>query len=210
MVIKDGRKMSKHLGNVVDPDELIERHGADTIRLAVLYAARPQRSLNWSDSAVQRCQRFLKQLWDYSQARFALDPTAGDVGGANGASTTAEQGLAEMGPDKTEHLRNRLKQWCETAVEKITEDLRELEMHSAVRNVMRLFDRIRDYEKRVIAKRGSLCAEDHEALIAALQTLVRVLMPFAPHVAEELLIASLPAGVSEIDMSWPAGELVSR
>ncbi len=63
-------------------------------------------------------------------------------------------------------------------------------MHSAVRNVMRLFDRIRDYEKRVIAKRGWLCAEDHEALIAALQMLARVLMPFAPHIAEELLIAS--------------------
>ena len=50
MVIRDGRKMSKHLGNVVDPDELVERYGADTVRLAVLYAARPQRSLNWSDS----------------------------------------------------------------------------------------------------------------------------------------------------------------
>ena len=59
MVISDGRKMSKHLGNVVDPDELVERYGADTVRLAVLYAARPQKSLNWSDSAVLRCHRFL-------------------------------------------------------------------------------------------------------------------------------------------------------
>ena len=115
-----------------------------------------------------------------------------------------------MGPDKTEHLRKRLEQWCEIAVEKITEDTRELEMHSAVRNVMRLFDRIRDYEKRVIAKRGSLCAEDYEALVAALRILARVLMPFAPHIAEELLTASLPAGAGEIDASWPAGELVSR
>src|ERR1019366_2450324 len=111
---------------------------------------------------------------------------------------------------KTEHLRKRLEQWCETAVEKITEDLGELEMHSAVRNVMRLFDRIRDYEKRVIAKRGSLCAEDREALIAALAMLARVLIPFAPHIAEELLIASLPPGTSEIETSWPAGGLVSR
>ena len=81
-------------------------------------------------------------------------------------------------------------------MEKITEDMRELEMHSAVRNVMRLFDRIRDYEKRVIAKRGVLCAEDHEALIAALRMLARVLMPFAPHIAEELLIASPAAGTA--------------
>ncbi|MFZ1153350.1 MAG: class I tRNA ligase family protein [Solirubrobacteraceae bacterium] len=206
MVIRDGRKMSKHLGNVVDPDELIERHGADTIRLAVLYAARPQRSLNWSDSAVQRCQRFLKQLWDYSLTRFApVEATAnGPLDGANGPIAT------EMGSDKTEHLRKRLEQWCETAIEKITEDLQELEMHSAVRNLMRLFDRIRDYEKRVIAKRGSLCEEDRQALIAALQMLARVLIPFAPHIAEELLIASLPLDTTEIDTSWPAGGLVSR
>ena len=114
-----------------------------------------------------------------------------------------------MGPDKTEHLRKRLGQWRETAVEKITEDTGELEMHSAVRNVMRLFDRIRDYEKRVIAKRGSLCAEDHEALVAALQTLARVLMPFAPHMAEELLIASV-GPEDELDRSWPMAELVPR
>ena len=71
MVISDGRKMSKHLGNVVDPDALVERYGADTVRLALLYAARPQRSLNWSDSAVLRCHRFLTQVWDYSHLKLA-------------------------------------------------------------------------------------------------------------------------------------------
>jgi leucyl-tRNA synthetase len=208
MVIRDGRKMSKHLGNVVDPDELVAQYGADTVRLAVLYAARAQRSLNWSDGDVKRCHRFLRQLWDYSHARFTLDPTEPGQDATNGASSDGEQ-TPTMGADKTEHLRKRLEQWCETAVEKITEDTRELEMHSAVRNVMRLFDRIRDYEKRVIAKRGSLCAEDHEALIDALAMLARVLMPFAPHIAEQLLIDSTPDG-SEIDASWPQGELVPR
>ncbi|HXP99846.1 MAG TPA: class I tRNA ligase family protein [Solirubrobacteraceae bacterium] len=208
MVIRDGRKMSKHLGNVVDPDELVEQYGADTVRMAVLYAARAQRSLNWSDGDVKRCHRFLRQLWDYSQARFALDPAGAEQGATNGASADNAQ-TAAMGADKTEHLRKRLEQWCETAVEKITEDAVELEMHSAVRNVMRLFDRIRDYEKRVIAKRGRLCAEDHEALLAALRILARVLMPFAPHVAEELLIAAAAPG-EEIDASWPRGELVPR
>jgi leucyl-tRNA synthetase len=208
MVIRDGRKMSKHLGNVVDPDELVAQYGADTVRLAVLFAARAQRSLNWSDGDVKRCHRFLRQLWDYSHARFTLDPAELSQGATNGASTDGEQ-TATIGPDKTEHLRKRLEQWCETAVEKITEDARELEMHSAVRNVMRLFDRIRDYEKRVIAKRGWLCAEDYEALIEALQMLARVLMPFAPHIAEQLLIDSTPAGAA-IDTSWPQGELVPR
>ncbi|HXC45866.1 MAG TPA: class I tRNA ligase family protein, partial [Solirubrobacteraceae bacterium] len=220
MVIRDGRKMSKHLGNVVDPDELVAQYGADTVRLATLFAARAQRSLNWSDGDVKRCHRFLRQLWDYSHARFALEPVGPAEGATNGASATGKQDAANgataggeqnaaIGPDKTEHLRKRLEQWCETAVEKITEDARELEMHSAVRNVMRLFDRIRDYEKRVIAKRGSLCVEDHEALIEALRMLARVLMPFAPHIAEQLLIDSAPSG-AEIDASWPQGELVPR
>jgi leucyl-tRNA synthetase len=194
MVIADGRKMSKHLGNVVDPDELVAAHGADTVRLAVLYAAAPQRSLNWSDSAVQRCRRFLRGLWDYTHTQLA--------------ERDAPEQHAEIGPDKTEHLRKRLEQWCETAVEKITEDLVELQMHTAVRNVMRLFDRIKDYEKRVLAKRGSLCAEDRDALLAALALLARVLVPFAPHIAEQLLIAA--ADGEEIDTTWPAAQLVSR
>ncbi len=197
MVIADGRKMSKHLGNVVDPDELVAAHGADTVRLAVLYAAAPQRSLNWSDSAVQRCRRFLRQLWDYTHSQLSASV------GVDGAQVSDE-----LGPDKTEHLRRRLEQWCDTAVEKITKDLLELQMHSAVRNAMRLFDRIRDYEKRVLAKRGSLCAEDREALLTALRLLARVLVPFVPHIAEQLLV---DAGVDgEIDSSWPAPQLVSR
>jgi leucyl-tRNA synthetase len=195
MVIADGRKMSKHLGNVVDPDELVAAHGADTVRLAVLYAAAPQRSLNWSDSAVQRCRRFLRQLWDYTHAQLAARDAPGEQ-------------PSEVGPEKTEHLRRRLEQWCEVGVEKITEDLAELQMHTAVRNAMRLFDRVRDYEKRVLAKRGSLCAEDREALLAALALLARVLVPFVPHIAEQLLIAA--ADGEEIDTTWPSAQLVSR
>jgi leucyl-tRNA synthetase len=152
----------------------------------------------------------LRQLWDYSQARFAFDPAATERSGEmNGAPSDGEPVMA-MGPEKTEHLRKRLEQWCATAVEKITEDASELEMHSAVRNVMRLFDRIRDYEKRVLAKRGELCEEDREALVEALRLLARVLTPFAPHIAEELLIASRLSDTDEIDTTWPASELVPR
>jgi len=184
MVISDGRKMSKHLGNVVDPDALVERYGADTVRLAVLYAARPQRSLNWSDSAVLRCHRFLTQVWEYSHLKLAdADPER--------ASATSEPGDdGEPMRDTTEHLRLKLRsQWCETAVEKITEDMENLEMHSAVRNVMRLFDRIKDFEKRVIAREGELSRANRDALIHALTLLVQMLGPFTPHLSEELWIA---------------------
>jgi leucyl-tRNA synthetase len=188
MVIRDGRKMSKHLGNVVDPDELLERYGADTVRLAVLYAARPQRSLNWSDSAVLRCHRFLTQVWEYSLRKRAEAPHG------------AEQG--EPVADTSEHLRLRLSKWTETAVEKITEELSELEMHSAVRNVMRLFDRIKDFEKRVIARQGALGPADHEALIEALTLLAQLLGPFAPHMAEELWM-ELAGEQPDAPMPWP-------
>ena len=174
MVVSDGRKMSKHLGNVVDPDELVERYGADTVRLAVLYAAAPQRSLNWSDSAVLRCARFLKQVWDFSHAKLA---------------PTASEGIDEPIADTSEHLRLKLSQWCDAAVERTTADMENLEMHSAVRNVMRLFDRIKDFEKKVLAREPALSPVNLEALRAALSTLAQVLGPFAPHIAEELWLA---------------------
>jgi leucyl-tRNA synthetase len=185
MVISDGRKMSKHLGNVVDPDALVERYGADTVRLAVLYAARPQKTLNWSDSAVLRAHRFLTQVWEFSKSRLA---TAQDL--ASGERPAAAQDADGEGVrDTTEHLRLKLAQWCEKGVEKITEDIEGLEMHSAVRNVMRLFDRIKDFEKRVLARQDALGQADSDALIEALSLLAQLLGPFAPHMAEELWIA---------------------
>ena len=174
MVTRDNRKMSKHLGNVVDPDELVERYGADTVRLAVLFAARPQKSLNWSDSAVLRCHRFLGQVWEYTMERIAL------------GSADAEPAAIEK--DTSEHLRLKLGQWCEAAVQRTTAEMENLEMHSAVRNLMRLFDRIKDFEKRVLAREPGLGATNLEALLGALSVLAQMLGPFTPHLAEELWI----------------------
>jgi leucyl-tRNA synthetase len=183
MVISDGRKMSKHLGNVVDPDALVERYGADTVRLAVLYAARPQKTLNWSDSAVLRAHRFLTQVWEFSQTRIAA---AEQIGDATAEGTDAD---GEPVRDTTEHLRLKLAQWCEKGAEKITEDMEGLETHSAVRNVMRLFDRIKDFDKRVVERQGALTRADSEALLEALALLSQLLGPFAPHIAEELWLS---------------------
>ncbi len=185
MVTADGRKMSKHLGNVVDPDDLLARYGADTVRLAVLYAASPQKSLNWSDSAVLRCSRFLAQVWEYAHAKIALQRTVD----AEHAGTAAPADDGEQIRDTTEHLRLKLSQWCEAGVARITKDMESLEMHSAVRNVMRLFDRIKDFEKRVLARDSELSAANLDALVAALSVLAQTLGPLAPHLAEELWIA---------------------
>jgi leucyl-tRNA synthetase len=190
MVIREGRKMSKHLGNVVDPDELMAEYGADTVRLALLYAARPQRSLNWSDSAILRCHRFLTQVWEYTHRQ--LDAAESEDGASAGAPVA----------DTSEHLRLKLTQWCENAVRRTTEDMENLEMHTAVRNVMRLFDRIKDFEKRVLAREGSLGRANRDALVEALALLARMLGPLAPHAAEELWIA---CGGSEhgAQTPWP-------
>ncbi len=188
MVIADGRKMSKHLGNVVNPDELVEQHGADTVRLAILYAAGPAKTLNWSDGALRFASRFLRNLWTYSHDRFAaLEGTRHDP---------------EAAAD-TVHMRERLGKWCDNGLERITADVEGLQMHKAVRNITRLFERIQDFEKRVVKRRGQLDRADAEAQVAALVLLVRTLAPFAPHVAEELLEASGAGEGGDLPGPWP-------
>jgi leucyl-tRNA synthetase len=188
MVIADGRKMSKHLGNVVDPDELVASYGADTVRLAVLYAAGPAKTLNWSDGAVKFASRFLRNLWTYCQDRFA--------------ALESHQHDAEAAAD-TEHMRDRLRKWCENGLERITADTADLQLHKSIRNLTRLFERIQDFEKRVVQRRGQLDRADAEAQVAALVLLLQALAPFAPHAAEELLIASGRADARELFESWP-------
>lgn len=174
MVIADGRKMSKHLGNVVDPDELVAEHGADTVRLAVLYAAGPAKALNWTDGALRFASRFLRGLWDYTHDSIV---------------SAAEAAEDQEAAADTAFIRERLGKWCDNGLERIAADLEELQMHKAVRNITRLLERIKDYEKRIVQRRGQLSREDYETLLEALVLLARALSPFAPHIAEELLVA---------------------
>ncbi len=188
MVIADGRKMSKHLGNVVNPDELVEQYGADTVRLAVLYAAGPAKTLNWSEGALRFSNRFLRSLWTYSHDRFAaLDSVPHD-----------EEAAAD-----TEFMRDRLRKWCENGLARITDDVAQLQMHKGVRNVTRLFERIQDFEKRVVKRRGQLDRADAEAQVDALVLLAQSLAPFAPHTAEELLLASDRFEAAALPAPWP-------
>ncbi len=188
MVVADGRKMSKHLGNVVDPDELVGRHGADAVRLAILYAAGPAKTLNWNDGAMRFASRFLNNLWDYALARFA----------------TVELAPAdEEAETDTAFMRERLVKWCDSGIARITGDLDDLQMHKAVRNVTRLFERIQDFEKRVIKRRDVLSRADADAQADALVLLLRALAPFAPHFAEGLLVAAGREDAVESISSWP-------
>jgi leucyl-tRNA synthetase len=193
MVIAGDRKMSKHLGNVVDPDELVERYGADTVRLAILYAAGPAKRLNWSDSALRFARRFLGNVWEYTTDRLAVAADASDDSEA--AAETA-------------FIRERLAKWCENAVSRITADLEDLQMHKAVRNVIRFFERVQDYEKRVLKRRGTLDRADYEALFGALDLLGQMLAPFAPHTAEQMLLALGREDGPDLAGPWPRAVVV--
>ncbi len=172
MIRLEGRKMSKHLGNVVDPDELVARVGADTVRLAVLHAAAPRNGIDWNDQALDYCHRIVVRLWHYARPR--LQELAPTVAGAI---------------DTSDRLRRQLAKGCDTAIRKVTEDLDAFQMHKAARNVIMLLTRIEAYERAAVALRESLEEADGEALGVALLALVQLSAPLLPHLAEELWAA---------------------
>ncbi|HEY2055740.1 MAG TPA: class I tRNA ligase family protein [Solirubrobacterales bacterium] len=187
MVIADGRKMSKHLGNVVDPDELVGQFGADTVRVAVLWAAGPAKTLNWSDAAIRFANKFLRSFWTYAHDRFV------------------ELEYAKHDPEKaaeTEPQREKLRGWCENGLNRIAEDTAELQLHKSIRNLTRLFERIQQFEKQ-LKKRGQLDLADAEALVAAILLLARALQPFAPHAAEQILMNSGRFTSDDLPGVWP-------
>src|SRR5271165_4599534 len=163
--------MSKHLGNGVDPDGLVEQLGADTMRLALLYAASPEHPFNWNEQPLLYSRRFLETLHGYAEPR-----------------------LREWGPlldgaariDTSEKLRRRLANWCSVAREKVTAELEQLRMQRAAHDAMRLLTRIQDFEQRTLQRRGELQDADREAILAALILLTQLLAPLTPHIAEEL------------------------
>jgi leucyl-tRNA synthetase len=188
MIRFEGRKMSKHLGNVVDPNELVASVGADTVRLAVLHAASPGRIFNWNDQPVRHCQIFLKKLYGYAEGRLR-----------EWSPHTENQ--AQI--DASDKLRRRLANWCRVALEKATENLERLETQRAAHNAMLLLTRIQDFEQRALERRGGeLEQTDREAIVAALLLLIQLLAPLTPHVAEELW--SLAGNTSLVSNTpWP-------
>jgi leucyl-tRNA synthetase len=193
MIRLEGRKMSKHLGNVVDPAELVEHVGADTVRLAVLHAASPSRAFNWNDQPVRHCQIFLKRLYGYAEKRLRE------------WSPPSPSRAPEARIDTSEKLRRRLANWCRVACAKVAENFERLELQRAAHNAMLLLTRIQDFEQRALQRDGELEPADREAIVAALLLLVQLLAPLTPHIAEELWsLAGHTTLVS--DAPWPVAE----
>ena len=178
MVIKDGAKMSKSLGNVVSPEEIIEKYGADTARLFILFAAPVERDLDWSDQGVEGAFRFLNRVWRIllqfedaiKSAPEICDPSA-------------------LTPAETE-----LRRVLHMTVKKVTEDVRDRFMfNTAISSIMELVNAFYAFQDKELNP-----ALVHETA----SMLLRMLAPFAPHITEELW-ARLFTGSVHAE-KWPA------
>lgn len=160
MVIKDGAKMSKSLGNVVSPAEIIEKYGADTARLFILFAAPPERELDWSDRGVEGCFRFLGRVW-----RAVYDFTT---------KYDAKPGDYEKATDADAKLDYTMNY----TIRKVTEDVGDrFNFNTAISAIMELVNEMYKYRE----------GEVNEVLYATvIRNLVVLLAPFVPHVAEEM------------------------
>ena len=178
MVIKDGAKMSKSLGNVVSPEEIIEKYGADTARLFILFAAPVERDLDWSDQGVEGAFRFLNRVW-----RILLQ--------FEGAikSAPADCDPSALTPEETE-----LRRVLHMTVKKVTEDVRDRFMfNTAISSIMELVNAFYAFQDKELSP--ALARETASMLL-------RMLAPFAPHITEELW-ARLFTGSVHAE-KWPA------
>ncbi|MFQ5790184.1 MAG: leucine--tRNA ligase [Acidobacteriota bacterium] len=174
MVLKDGSAMSKSRGNVVEPDEVIGRFGADTLRLYVLFEAPPEKEMDWTDQRLEGPARLLQRIWRFvDDEAEALREVESIEGGEAWQESEAE-------------LRRKTHQ----TILRVTRDIEErLHLNTAVSAVMELVNEIYKYRQSAGAKIGrawSDAPENGKALREATETVVMLLAPFAPHIAEEM------------------------
>ncbi|MGL5753538.1 MAG: leucine--tRNA ligase [Paraclostridium sp.] len=176
MVLKDGTKMSKSKGNVVAPSEIIDEYGVDTARLFVLFAAPPERDLEWSDQGVEGCFRFLNRV-------YRLVDELKDI-------AKSEATLGELTKED-----KAMRYTINATLKKVTEDLNEkFGFNTAISALMELINEIYKYKELEIR---------NDAVIKeGIETIVTIIAPFAPHIGEELWTMIGKSG-SIFDIVWP-------
>jgi leucyl-tRNA synthetase len=168
MVIKDGAKMSKSLGNVVSPDEMVARYGADAARLYSLFAAPPDRDLDWQDSGIEGIHRFLGRVYRFV-VRNAM-PNA-----------SVETLLATSLPPAQRQIQRKLHQ----TIKRVSDDFQgRWHFNTCISAIMELVNELYAYEEGTASETGSSASP---VLLAEVQrSLVLLLAPFAPYLAHEL------------------------
>jgi len=165
MVIKDGAKMSKSKGNVVDPDYLIERFGADTARLFCLFASPPEKDLDWSDKGVEGSHRFLQRLW-----RLVMERRD---------TLKAVESVSMIGSSDKEI--SLLVHMVHKTIKKVTEDVERFHLNTAIAATMELTNSIHRF-----AESGRTDRESLHVLKGAIDHLIVLVSPFCPHITQEL------------------------
>ncbi len=180
MVLKDGGKMSKSKGNTVDPMSLIDRYGADTVRMSTLFAAPPEQSLEWSDAGVEGCFRFLKRLW---RALRAHEPCA--LPGFSGPAPTPEQ--------------RALRRKTHETVARVSRNYEDrYAFNTAIAAVMELLNAL----TRFVQQHPEPTEGDRRATQEALEMAVLLLAPVVPHFCHAAWRYLGHAGAI-MDAAWP-------
>ena len=175
MVLKDGGKMSKSVGNVVSPEEIVSQYGADTARLFILFAAPPEKDLEWSERGVEGSYRFLKRVWSIVGTYHQL---------ALNDNTLSKDELA---------LRRKLHQ----TIAKVTEDLDgKFAFNTAISAIMELVNDMYKFAEAHKEINANLKTE-------VLRNLLILLAPFVPHIIEELWQTLHASEKSVHEASWP-------
>ncbi len=175
-------KMSKSKNNGIDPQTLIDQYGADTLRLYIMFAAPPEQTLEWSDSAVEGSFRFLNRVWRLLQSHMTLKDEDAVI-----SASTSNEGL-----DK-DHKTLRLK--LHATLQKVTDDMgRRLTFNTAIAAVMELMNEMSRFKDQ--------SAGGKAVMQEALELMVLMLSPMAPHVSQEMWQSLGHKGLV-LDQPWP-------
>ena len=185
MVLKDGHKMSKSLGNIIDPDALIQKYGADTTRLFILFAAPPEQSLEWSETGIEGAHRFLKRLWTfiYNNQQIIIQINEIFLNNANVHDWDNCNLKIKNARFNIHHILNQA-----------NIDYERNQFNTVISGAMKLFNELGAYDVTTEA--------DHYVIHEGISVLLRLLAPIAPHICHHLWI-ELNFEKIIIDAPWP-------
>ncbi|MEC9491076.1 MAG: leucine--tRNA ligase [Halanaerobiales bacterium] len=166
MVLKDGAKMSKSKGNVVDPKDILDEYGADTARLFILFASPPEKDLEWSDKGVEGADRFLNRVWRFVTENLEL----------------VKNGKTEVDASSLDKEAKTLYRTMHASIKKVSEDVGErLNFNTAISAIMELTNEVYSYLNERSAE-----ATNTALIKVVAENIILLLAPFAPFITEEL------------------------